>query len=76
MLLKKIQLNNEGFELKKYFISLIKNNFIMLLIKTTYLCFFNLINSLTNYLKSIIDLKASQNVFIINKCMISLKRTN
>ena len=76
MLLKKIQLNNEEFELKKYFISLIKNNFIMLLIKTTYLCLFNLINLLTNYLKSIIDLKASQNVFIINKCIILLKRTN
>ena len=59
ILLKKIQSNNEEFEFKRYLINLIIKKFIMLLIKTTYLCFFNLINLLINYLKSIIDLKAS-----------------
>ena len=59
MLLKKIQSNNKEFELKRYFINLIKNNFIISLIKTIYLYFFNLINLLINYLKNIIDLKAS-----------------
>ena len=59
ILSKKIQLNNKRFKLKEYFINLTKNNFIILLIKTTYLYFFNLTNSLTNYLKNIIDLKAS-----------------
>ena len=57
ILSKKIQLNNEEFKLKRYFINLIKNNFIILLIKTTYLYFLNLIDSLTNYSKSIINLK-------------------
>ena len=59
ILLKKIQSNNKEFELKRYFMNLIKNNFIISLIKTIYLYFFNLINLLINYLKNIIDLKAS-----------------
>ena len=76
MLSKKIQLNNEEFEFKRYFISLIENNFIILSIKTIYFNFFNLINLLMNYLKSIISLKTSQNVFIIDKCIILIKKTN
>ena len=71
---KKIQSNDEGFKFKRYYISLIKNNFITLLIKMIYLYFFNLIISLMNHLKSMINLKTSLNVFIINKCVISIKR--
>ena len=76
ILLKKIQSNNERFKFKRYFISLTKNNFITLLIKTIYFNFFNLTNSLTNYLKNIISLKTSQNVFIINKYVTSTKKTS
>ena len=75
-LLKKIQSDNEEFEFRKYHISLIKNNFITLLIKTTYFYFLNLIILLTNHLKSIISLKASSNVFIINKYVILIKKMN
>ena len=59
MLLKKIQLNNNKFKFKRYFKNLIENNFIILLIKTIYLNSLNLINLLTKYLKSIINLKVS-----------------
>ena len=73
---KKIQLNNDVFKLKKYHINSIKNSDITLSIKTIYLCLFNLINLLMNYLKSIINLKASLNVFIINTYVILIRKTS